>query len=80
MVHLVLTMLVISATGHHWWLDGIVALALLWVSLQLDTVGRRAVRATRAALVAGNEAPGDRDRVVEPVDGLQPAFVHREDG
>jgi hypothetical protein len=80
MVHLVLTMLVISATGHHWWLDGIVALALLWVSLRLDTVGRRAVRATRAALVAGREAPGDRGRVVEPVDGLQPAFVHREDG
>ena len=79
MVHLVLTMLVIAATGHHWWLDGIVALALLWVSLQLDTIGRRAVRATRAALVAEGEVPGDRDRVVEPVDGLQPAFVHREE-
>jgi hypothetical protein len=80
MVHLVMTMLVIAATGHHWWLDGIVALALLWVSLQLDTVGRRAVRAMRAALAAEDDAPGDRDRVVvEPVDGLQPAFVHREE-
>ena len=57
MVHLVMTMLVIAATGHHWWLDGIVALALLWVSLQLDTLGRRAVRAMRAALAAGGGAP-----------------------
>jgi hypothetical protein len=47
MVHLVITMLVVSATGHHWWLDGIVALALLWVALQLDTLGRRWVRTMR---------------------------------
>ena len=79
MVHLVMTMLVISATGHHWWLDGIVALALLWVSLQIDTIGRRAVRAMRAVLVAEPSGGRDRDRVAEPVDGLQPAFVHREE-
>lgn len=47
MVHLVITMLVVSATGHHWWLDGIVALGLLWIALQLDTLGRRWVRAAR---------------------------------
>jgi hypothetical protein len=47
MVHLVITTLVVSATGHHWWLDGIVALALLWVALQLDTLGRRWVRTLR---------------------------------
>ena len=41
MVHLTLTMFVVAATGHHWWLDGIVAIALLAVSLQLDTWGRR---------------------------------------
>ena len=79
MAHLVMTMLVISATGHHWWLDGIVALGLLWVSLQIDTVGRRAARAMRAALVAEASGGRDRDRVAEPVDGLQPAFVHREE-
>jgi hypothetical protein len=79
MAHLVMTMLVIAATGHHWWLDGIVALALLWVSLQLDTVGRRAIRTMRAAAVAESGTPGDRDRVVEPVDGLQPAVVHRDE-
>ena len=49
MVHLVVTMFVVSATGHHWWLDGIVALGLLWVSLQLDTLGRRVAASIRAA-------------------------------
>ena len=68
MVHLVLTMLVISATGHHWWLDGIVALVLLWVSLQLDTLGRRMVVAVRPAFARQVVAP-------TPLDELQPAFV-----
>jgi hypothetical protein len=68
MVHLVLTMLVIAATGHHWWLDGIVALVLLWVSLRLDTLGRRALAAARPALVREVVAPA-------PLDELQPAFV-----
>lgn len=47
MVHLAATTLVVSATGHHWWLDGIVALVLLWIALQLDTLGRRWVRTMR---------------------------------
>jgi hypothetical protein len=68
MVHLVLTMLVIAATGHHWWLDGIVALALLWVSLQLDTLGRRAVVGVRLALAREAVTP-------TPLEELQPAFV-----
>lgn len=51
MVHLAITMFVVSATGHHWWLDGIVALALLWVSLRLDTLGRRFVRSARRASI-----------------------------
>jgi len=61
MAHLVITMLVVAATGHHWWLDGIVALGLLWLSLQIDTTGRRMVRAWR-------EHPGVVDAtLVEPV-------------
>lgn len=48
MVHLALTMFVVAATGHHWWLDGIVALALLWLSLQIDTIGRRMVASMRS--------------------------------
>ncbi len=64
MVHLVITMLVVSATGHHWWLDGIVALALLWIALQLDTLGRRWVRAARGDAVT---APFDL-AAVEPAE------------
>lgn len=41
MVHLVLTSVVVAATGNHWWLDGIVAVALLAVGLGLDTAVRR---------------------------------------
>jgi hypothetical protein len=39
-LHLPVTMFVVAACGHHWWLDGIVALALLWGGLGLDTVVR----------------------------------------
>ncbi|MSO60253.1 MAG: inositol phosphorylceramide synthase, partial [Ilumatobacteraceae bacterium] len=34
--HLVLTMLAVSATGNHWWLDGIAAIALLGVAVIID--------------------------------------------
>lgn len=63
MVHLVITMLVVAATGHHWWLDGIVALGLLWVSLGLDTAGRQVVHALRPVT-----APVERvESISEPV-------------
>lgn len=39
-IHLALTIFVVAATGHHWWLDGIVAMALLGIALQIDWVGR----------------------------------------
>lgn len=42
-LHLPITIFVVAATGHHWWLDGIVALALLAAGLWLDTVARRAM-------------------------------------
>ena len=51
MAHLVITMYVVSATGHHWWLDGIVALGLLWIALRLDTLGRQVVTSLRTASV-----------------------------
>ena len=73
MAHLVLTLFVVAATGHHWWLDGIVALGLLWVSLQLDTLGRRAVSAIRSARGPAVPALG-----VAPVDELQPALAEGE--
>ena len=35
--HIVITMLAVSATGNHWWLDGIAAIALVGVSLRIDS-------------------------------------------
>ncbi|MFZ4720464.1 MAG: phosphatase PAP2 family protein [Ilumatobacteraceae bacterium] len=40
-LHLPITMLAVSGTGNHWWLDGIVAIVLLWLGLWLDTQWRR---------------------------------------
>lgn len=34
--HLPITMFVVSATGHHWWLDGVVALALVGAAIGVD--------------------------------------------
>jgi hypothetical protein len=53
-LHLPVTMFVVAAAGHHWWLDGIVAIALLWAGLCLDTIVRR-MRAT--ARLADEETP-----------------------
>ena len=41
-------MLAVSASGNHWWLDGIVAIALLGIALAIDTFVRRAVTRRRA--------------------------------
>jgi len=41
LLHLVFTMLAVSATGNHWWLDGLVAIALLVGGLQIDNRVRR---------------------------------------
>ncbi|MDH2413193.1 phosphatase PAP2 family protein [Nocardioides sp. CER19] len=46
LLHLPATMFVVAATGHHWWLDGVVALLLLWVGLWGDARWRRSRAAT----------------------------------
>ena len=48
LLHVILTAAVVSATGHHWWLDGIVSVLLLWAGLALDTAVRRLVAARRS--------------------------------
>jgi hypothetical protein len=57
--HLVLTMLAVSATGNHWWLDGLVAIALLAVALWVDTrvflPRRRVLRAVPALVGVDDE-------------------------
>lgn len=47
MLHLVFTMLVVSDTGNHWWLDGLVAIALLGVAVVVDSAVRSLVRSRR---------------------------------
>jgi hypothetical protein len=46
LLHVVLTMLAVSATGNHWWMDGIVAIVLLLIAIAIDT-GVRHLRASR---------------------------------
>jgi hypothetical protein len=47
-LHLPITFFVVSSTGHHWWLDGIVSIALLWIGLLVDTRVRRLVSQSRS--------------------------------
>jgi len=47
--YVTLTFIAVSATGNHWWLDGIVACILLGVALVLDDLGRKYFRARRAS-------------------------------
>lgn len=42
-LHIIVTSIAVSATGNHWWLDGIVAIVLLWVGLWADAAVRRAL-------------------------------------
>ncbi len=69
MVHLVMTMLVVSATGHHWWLDGIVAFALLWIALRLDTLGRRWWRSTASDASPDGGQPRSRRILISSAHG-----------
>jgi len=64
MLHLVVTMIVVSDTGNHWWLDGIVAVALLGVAMAIDTTARHLAanwRAARAAQTVDDEFDGSID-------------------
>ena len=66
-LHLPVTVLIVSATGHHWWLDGIVAIGLVGLSLVVDDIARRTWRVWRGRselvedraekVVVGGEAP-----------------------
>ena len=51
LAHLVLTMYAVSATGNHWWLDGIAAIALLAIALRIDDYVRpRFLRSTMSKI------------------------------
>ena len=64
--HLAVTVFVVAATGHHWWLDGVVALVLLWIAVALDTMGRRLLSSSRRA--GAPDVPGTR-REEQPTSG-----------
>lgn len=59
------TFLAVSATGNHWWLDGIVAIAFLAAGLAIDTQVRRAAARRRAARAPAADPEAE---VGEPVD------------
>ncbi|MEJ7635831.1 phosphatase PAP2 family protein [Aeromicrobium sp.] len=46
-LHLPLTIFVVAATSHHWWMDGVVAIGLLYISLAVDTRVRQQVARRR---------------------------------
>jgi hypothetical protein len=54
--HLPVTVLVVVVTGHHWWLDGIVAIGLIGLSLLIDESVRRAWRSRNARTNGGAHA------------------------
>jgi hypothetical protein len=56
--HLPITLLVVSATGHHWWLDSIVAIGLVGISVAIDEGVRRVWLAWRGS-VPRSEFGGD---------------------
>ncbi|HAY67744.1 MAG TPA: inositol phosphorylceramide synthase, partial [Acidimicrobiaceae bacterium] len=41
LLHLIITVLIVAGTGHHWWADGLIIAPLLIASLALDRYGRR---------------------------------------
>jgi len=47
--HLPITLLVVAATGHHWWLDGIVAIGLVGIALVIDEGVRRGWRVRKSS-------------------------------
>ena len=54
-LHVVLTFVVVAATGNHWWLDGIVAVLILAIVLWVDSSVRDGRGADRHSAVGGCE-------------------------
>lgn len=72
-LHLVLTFVVVAATGNHWWLDGIVALAMLGAALVVDARWRR--RRERPVDGSGPAVTGATDPAEVPDGATDPAEV-----
>lgn len=58
--HLPVTAVAVSATGHHWWLDSIVAIAIVLVAMWVDATVRR-----RTTTRAGDDHPAPERETVD---------------
>lgn len=61
LLHVIITMIVVSASGNHWWLDGIVAIGLLVIGLVLDSAVRRRRAPAPAAAMTDLDDPDNRE-------------------
>jgi len=57
-LHVLVTMFVVSASGHHWWLDGIVSIGLLCLALVIDWSVRRLAARRRVGRI-GTDLHGE---------------------
>jgi hypothetical protein len=62
-LHIVLTFWAVMATANHWWLDGLVAVGLVWGSLAIDGALRRVAARRRAVEQAPDETSSVEDLV-----------------
>lgn len=67
LLHLALTMFVVSATGNHWWLDGIVAIVLLLIAIAIDSGVRRFAASRRVEDLVLSPESGDSSMALQPV-------------
>ncbi len=73
LLHFILTMLVVSATGNHWWMDGIVAVVLLAIALAIDTAVRSVARSRK--LTRLDREPAMEGTAADPIDLLLPSSL-----
>ena len=71
-VHALATVVVVVVTGNHWWLDGIVAVAILLVALPLERRARLVIIRWRASF-ATTSAPASTPPVVDALVGSMEA-------
>ena len=80
LLHLVVTMLVVSAPGHHWWLDGIVAIIFVAVAWWLDQLGRKLIDRLRSDQVVpsgGGSGHSDSRTESNVVGALSPSIAEK---
>lgn len=63
--HLGFTTFVVAATGHHWWLDGIVAIVLLAVGLGINDAARAYAARRRSTTPTASPSSEDPELVTE---------------